>query len=181
MSESVETLQSVQSKLELAKRRQDISIFQQIVEPLAEAIEELAGAIQTVKKEVVTQPDYFDKDFNKNVSSSISKIVGFLGQFKIDIDLSPINSIATEIKKQNEVLIRLLSESKSDEVYRLVVALIGKQTAFLEKSNQINYSTQLQSISDALNKKNNQVERLTITYGKYDDRINEIVPIYKKT
>lgn len=179
----LETLQAVQSKIELAKRKQDISVFQQIVEPLAEAIEELVEAVKS-GKEALKQPDYFDKDFNKNISASINKIVGFLTQFKqdINIDLSPINSIATEIKKQNEAILTLLNKSdngQTDEIYRLVSALIGKQNIFLEKSNQADYSTQLQSISDALNKEDNRVERLTITYGQYDGRIKEVVPVYK--
>lgn len=187
MSE-IETLQAVQSKLELAKRRQDISVIQQIVEPLAEAIEELTETIQAAKSEVSKEvPDYFDKDFNKNISASVTKIAGFLSQFKqdINIDLSPINSIATEIKKQNEAIISLLNKSnsnQSDELYRLITAMVNKNNAFIEKGFQVaDYSKQLQSISDALtNKEDNRVERLTIIYNQNGDRIREVIPVYKK-
>lgn len=190
MSE-IETLQGNISKLELAKRKQDISVFQQIVEPLAEAIEELSEAVQMARKESeiarkgdAIEQNYFDKDFNKNISSSLTKIVGFLTQFKqdINIDLSPINSIAAEIKKQNETILTLLSKAnngQSDEIYRLVSVLISKQSIFLERSQQTDYSTELKKISEAISNKDNRVQELTLIYNESGDRIRRVVPVYK--
>jgi len=47
--EEVAVFQQAQHKLELAKKKQDAALLQQIIEPLAEAIEELNSTLLDIK------------------------------------------------------------------------------------------------------------------------------------
>lgn len=179
-------LKKNQAKLEEAQKVRDIAAFEKIVDPLTESIEELTDILKAVNKDKKNpeKQDYFDKELSKNLVGAIDKVFKLLQGFKqqnISIDLSPINAIAAEIKNQNTAILSLLNKSnnnQSDELCRMVQALIGKQNVFLEKSSQADYSAQLQAISEKLGK-DNRVEKLTVIYNPSGDRIKEVIPTYK--
>lgn len=184
--EEVQLFQEAKSKMELAKRRQDAAILQQIVEPLAEAIEELSDSIKDAKNtEPLPEQNYFDKDLGKNVIEAIDKVFNVISKIKFPeqkaIDFAPLNTIATEIKKGNDNILELLNKpNQSEELYRLITAMVGKQNIFLEKGfEQINYSKELTAITDAINKKENMVSDITFIYGE-GGQIKKAVPNYKK-
>lgn len=156
----LQTLEGLKTELEFKKRKQDISAIQQMIEPLAEAIEELTSVITEVKNSAVpVVPDYFDKELNKNLTGSIEKVAGAFQKFKqtINVDLSPITSIATEIQKQNQSIITLVNNlskgNNSEELYRLITAMVGKNNAFLERAfMQVDYSSQLDKLNENVKK-----------------------------
>jgi hypothetical protein len=132
----------------------------------------------------------YDEGLGKTIKESIAELVTVISKQpdinispKISVDIQPLQSIASEISKQSSTLINLVQKlddnDKDDELYKLILSLVTKQNAFLEREmKQIDYSNQLKSISEGVSKKN-IVEKITITYGD-GNRIKEMIPVYKK-
>lgn len=175
-----------QKKIANKARTEDVAILRQTLEPIQEALGELKETIEesiSLEKKEKPQQEYYDKDFNAKLLTTISKALTLIGNFKIpeqkQIDLTPI---AAEIKKQNESIIALLNKpNQSEELQRLIVAMVGKQTSFLEREfKEVDYSEQLKKISESIsNKTSDRVEKLTVVY-EYGGSIKEVVPVYKK-
>lgn len=187
----LQSLQESHAKMEVAKRKQDSMLLQQIVEPLAEAIEELSETIKEAKieekKEEKPEPDYFDKDLNKNVTTAIDKVFVLLQKFKqpnITVDLSPVvNQLGAELKKGNDSIASLLnkfitSNNSNPELEKLLRVLISNQNNSVVKlEKQIDYSAKLDSVIEAINSRP-LVEKITVEQAQYGKTI--ITPIYKK-
>lgn len=188
MGEELAIIQREQDKIANTERKKNVAILKQVLEPIEEAMSELTDVIKlSIDKE--KEPDkseYFDKDFNAKILKSLDNVFKVISNFKqsdIKIDLSPITSIATEIKKGNDSITDLVKQLNSGnttgELFRMITAMIGKQNAFIEKGfSQIDYSEKLDAITNALSNKDSQIERLKIVYqGEY---LHEVIPIYKK-
>lgn len=189
-----ELLQAAGARIvELKDKKQEMSIVQQSAEVISDGLEELASQVQEALKffkenKSATTPDYFDKDFNKNIVASIDKVFTLLQKFKqseikVDVDLSPINSLAAEIKKSNETIIGLLSQpNQSNEVVRMLGEMIGKQSVIFEGlTRETNYSEKLDSIIEALNKNDGKVMEINMVYDQTGTSIRKVIPIYKNS
>lgn len=138
------------TKIEEAK----LSAMQKLLEPITEAIEELAEVIQEGQKK-----NEKPNDFNKNLLQSIDKVFGVIQNFKqTEIDLSPLTSIAEEIRNQNNTLLSVvegLAESSNKEghekLMKEVMAMVQKTNEFVSTGiKQTDYSTEIKSISSTI-------------------------------
>ena len=114
---------------------------------------------------------YYDETLGGTIKSTIKELVSAFSKIKapevnvspnISMDLSPlqasIDNMTGTTKKLSGLIEKMNNGDKSDELYRLIVAMINKQNIFTEKAvSQIDYSIPLQSISDALNKEKSEV------------------------
>lgn len=172
---------------EEAEKSREMQTFQKTVDDLTESIEEFTGKFQELidlqvaeskKEKPVTE--YFDKD----LKGSIEKAVGLLQKLKqptpeINIDISPL---ANEIKKSNDKIIELLNRpNQSDEVVRMLTAMVGRQNITFEKfADQVDYSSKFDLLIQAMNnnKSNNEkVQELEVQYK--NGAISKVIPIYK--
>lgn len=134
-----------------------------------------------------------NRKFADQIKQSIERVITAVAQqkipeVKVNVDLAPIQSIASDISRQNETLIKLLNKlsmgdsGKSDELHRLIVAMISKQNMFLEREvQQFDYTKQLSAISESLNKtvETEKIEVLNIKRGE-GNLITSVIPVYKK-
>lgn len=104
---------------------------------------------------------------------------------QVKVDLKELQPITTEISRQNDTVIKLLNKltsgdgGKSEELQKLIIAMIGKQNNFLDKVfTQNDYTKQLETISEGVNKKNDRIEKLVAKRGDYN-LLTEVIPIYK--
>lgn len=184
-------LQKLHTKmLEQNKKSKEMEALKKIVEPLTDALSELSITISDFNKvdKNEQKPEYFDKELSKSVTDSIDKVFALLQKFKqpnITVDLSPINALASEIKKGNDSLISLvgkLNNNGSPELERLLKAVANSQTILVEKmQKQTDIAPILQGIREDMNKKGSnqmRIENLTVTHGKYGDMI--VTPNYIK-
>lgn len=187
MSDELAIIQREQEKMEVKKRKADVAILQQVLEPIEEAMMELKDVIQlSIKEAKPEKAEHFDKDFNTKLLKSLDKVFSLISNFKqseVKIDLSPITAIATEIKKGNDTITDLIRQSNSGnttgELFRMITAMVGKQNAFIEKGfSQIDYSAKIDSLIQAVSNKNN-IEEINFIYRE-GGQIIGAKPIYKK-
>lgn len=169
------------TKIEEAK----LSAMQKLLEPITEAIEELADVIQEGQKKT-EKPN----DFNKNLLQSIDKVFGVIQNFKqSEIDLSPLTSIAEEIRNQNNTLLSVvegLAESSNKEghekLMKEVMAMVQKTNEFVSNGiKQTDYSTEIKSISSTIesNKPTEWNFKITRGQGNIIESVTAI-PKFKK-
>lgn len=185
MEDEAVIIENAQKKIELEKRRKDVAILKQVLEPIEEAMSELKDALENSIKIEKKEQVYFDKDFNSSLVTSLDKLLSLIKSFKqpeFKIDLSPITSIASEIKKGNDSIMELLSRpNQSDELYRMISAMVGRQNAFIEKGfTQVDYSAKFDALAEAINKKDDRVMELSIVYDQSGTVLKKVVPMYKK-
>lgn len=121
--------------------------------------------------EVSVKKDYFDKELSTTLKETITEaIIAFskinpptINVAAPEINLQPIQSLAVEIKKQNENIIALLNKpNQSEELQKLITAMASKQIAFLEKEfQQIDNTFELKYIGEGVNKKTSYVGVVT--------------------
>lgn len=149
---------------------------------LAEGIDELT--------ECATKAEYYDKELCNTLKATVTKLVEAMSKSKptvnvsSTVDLSAINSIAESISTQNKSLIGLLdkvgSGNKSDELHRLIVGMIGKQSAFLENAfKQIDYTMQFTQLISAIRETKPTIEKIDIVRNSFGV-LQSINPVYKK-
>lgn len=189
MSEELAIIENARNKIATDNRRKDVAILKQVLEPIEEGMGELSNSINTLmsffEKLGTSNPEYYDKKLGDNVSSAIIKLsttISNLKQSEIKIDLSPIASIAEEIKKGNDSIAKLLNTpNQSDEVIRMLSAYLNKQSIAFEKLTQMDYSSKLDELISAIsNKSNDRIEMITFNYDQSGTSIRQAVPTYKK-
>lgn len=172
---------------EEAEKSREMQTFQKTVDDLTESIEDFTGKFQELidlqvaeSKKEKPIAEYFDKD----LKSSIDKAVGVLQKLKqtapeINIDISPL---ANEIKKSNDKIIELLNRpNQSDEVVRMLSAMVGKQNITFEKfANQVDYSPKFDLLIQAMNNNKSNSEKVQELEVQYKNgAISKVIPIYK--
>lgn len=168
----VRDLKEIKDKLEDAKRRQDVAVLQQVLEPLTEAVEELSSILQVAKKakekEIEVEPFT-----GKNIVESLDKLLVLLQKFKQqNIDLSPIKNIASEINTSNKAILVLLgklnnqsNDSGNERLIKMVLDMVQKQNDFMSKGIKENdYSEHLTAISNALSNKPEDKKPLNLEF-----------------
>jgi hypothetical protein len=151
MDEELAIIQREQEKIENKKLSKSVAILKQTLEPVESKLEDVSESIDTLisffNKVTTSNPEYFDKKFNENISSSIDKLFNLLKNFKqseIKIDLSPISSIATEMKNQNIAILALLNKpNQSVDLYKMIVSMVAKQNATFDKLSEIKNTPQI--------------------------------------
>lgn len=104
----------------------------------------------------------------------------------VSINMEPIRSIAADISVQNQSLVKLLTKlsggdgGKMDQLHKLVVLMIEKQNAFLDRVfEKTDYTGALQSIAAGLKgEPEERVERLVAVRNEFRE-ITELIPEYK--
>lgn len=187
MDEELAIIQRAKDKISIDNRKKDVAILKQVLEPIEEGMGELSGSINSLmsffEKVGTKNPEYYDKSLSANVISAIGKISELIKNFKqseIKIDLSPIASIATEIKKGNDNILELLNKpNQSDEVVRMLTAMIGKQNISFEKwQKEIDYSDKLDALTQAIMSSDNRVQEINFKYNEAGI-IKAAIPTYK--
>ena len=153
-------------------------------------LKKLDAGIEDLLVTTQEKDNYYDKDLCKTLKETTKELVDAFSKIQppkvtvnspVNIDLKPIQSIANDISKgQNDILTllnKLNNGDKSGELYRLITAMIGRQDAIIEKAFQVvNYSPELKSIAEAINKKNSYVGEITQRNGNGFIHTFEIKP-----
>ena len=185
--------QELAQKIALQKDKREAAVIEQIVEPLVDAVEELNDtlrAIKNIKPEGEKQMDGF-KDMGNNLLISIEKVFGLLQKLQPQkLDLSPITSIATEIKSQNTSLLNLVSTLSNESnkagyegLVKEVMAMVQRSNDFISKGlQQVDYSKEFSALTAVIEKNKKptkwefEIER-NDKYGK--NQISKVIAIAK--
>lgn len=159
-----------QKKIANKARTEDVAILKQTLEPVeekldnvSESIENLISFLEGIGKNKEDR-EYFDKELGTIISASVDKLFNVIKNFKqaeIKIDLSPITSIASEIKKGNDNILQCLNRpDQSAEVYKMVSSMIAKQNAMYDKFMSMKEAekTEVQHTVEKEEKKNTEWE-----------------------
>lgn len=189
LTEQAEALAEVREDVLVMNQEITAKVMVALFEKLSEAIDELMEGI--AKKETAKDfGDVLKAALSTTLSETVTQIFSSYkpGDFKptINVDLKPIQQTFADISKQNDAIASLLNKllagdgGKSDELHKLITAMIGRQNVFLEKGmKQFDYTKELKAISDNLNK-NDRIERLDVKRDRADNLITSVIPIYKE-
>lgn len=138
--------------------------------------------------------EYYDKSLAENLKGALKEAVTEFAKIKapqvtvnpnISVDLSQIKSIASVITEQNAALMGLVKKigegDNSQELYRLIVAMVGKNNAFLDKGiKQVNYTEDINKIVGEINVIGQTLStpkswEATITKRDWKDRVEKII------
>lgn len=140
-----------------------------------------------------SKKQYFDKELGKTLSDAIEKSFSKLSEAKpaqvsvkptINLDLNPIQSIASDISRQNKAIIEVLDKLKSGgngsettELYKMCMSMVSKTNSLVERIyNEKDYSVQLSSIAESLVKKTDSEEwEATVTKRQSNGLIEKVV------
>lgn len=138
---------------------------------------------------------YFDKDLGETIKTALSNAVAEFSKQKppevtfsptVNMDLKPVIVIAEGINKLQTTILQLMQkmeatesgEAKYEALLTLTINMIKQTGEFLQKGlQQIDYSSQLKGIQDAIDKKD-RIEKIVFKRGDHD-LLKEAVPIYK--
>jgi len=160
LQDQAEELSELREGVFNVKADMTVTAVGKLLESLDEGIDKLVVA-------AVDKDNYYDKELCNTLKETTKELVTAFSKIQppqvkvtptINVDLNPLRNAFTEISKGQNEIISLLKRKDSDdspELTRLITAMIGKQNAIIEKGNQVvDYSPQLKSIAEAINKKN---------------------------
>lgn len=188
LTEQAEALAEVREDVVVMNQEITAKVMVALFEKLSEAIDELMEGI--AKKETAKD---FGEVLKAALSTTLSETVSQIfksykpGDFKptINVDLRPIQQTFADIASQNSAIEKLLNillvgdGGKADELHRLIAAMVEKQNTFLEKGiKQYDYTKELKSISEGVNKNDRIIERLDVK--RDNNLIISVIPIYKE-
>lgn len=138
---------------------------------------------------IIAEKGEQDKTLGDSIKDSVQKAMISISEQKaptlefkpqIKIDIQPI---ADEIAKQNSRIISLIekigSGGKSEELVKMLTALVNDQREFLKKGfQQFDYSKQLNEIRDGINN-DKRAEKLVVKRGIHN-LIDEVLIKYSK-
>lgn len=133
-----------------------------------------------------SKTEYFDKGLGKQIVDAVEKaITGFTKlppqkapvvnvSPQVNVDLKPLQSIASDITQQNKNLISALEKSSSSDsdMCRLMSSMIQKQNTIIESM------VSLLNKPEEVEKEKPRVEKLTVVKDQYGKMV--ITPEYKK-
>jgi len=168
LQDQAEELSELREGVFNVKADMTVTAVGKLLESLDEGIDKLVVA-------AVDKDNYYDKELCNTLKETTKELVTAFSKIQppqvkvtptINVDLNPLRNAFTEISKgQNEIISLLKRKDDGDEspeLMRLVMAMIGKQNAIIEKGNQvIDYNPGLKSIAEAINKKNSYEGEIT--------------------
>lgn len=142
--------------------------------------------------EIAANQKYYDENIGATIKSDIQTLITTFSQIKtpevkfepkINVDFRPLQNIADKISESNQTIISLLNKfntNPNEELQKLIVAMVGKNNAFLDKTfEKYDYTKQLQSIAEGMNKKNDRVEKIVFNRDR-SNLITDGTVVYKK-
>lgn len=185
-----------QKASELSALREDVLSMQSDI-TMATQTELLKTLNESIDEIVKDNKDkkYFDKDLGETIKAALSNAVAEFAKQKppevtfsptINMDLKPVIVIAEGINKLQTTILQLMQkmeatesgEAKYEALLTLTINMIKQTGEFLQKGlQQVDYSTQLKGIQDAIDKKD-RIERVIFNRGDYN-LLKDAVPIYK--
>lgn len=182
---------------EKAEKEQEEKTFKETVDSLTDSLEEFTDEFKGYKeamtayfKQEKKEPEYFDKEQNTKLLASVNNVLSLLQKFKQHpIDLSPITTIATDIKNQTTALINCISSLPKQNNQSGYEALMRQVLQIVESNSQAVSSLKQQTdLNPVLEKINSSIENNKPTGWEFDSRrtqkIGQILttatPIFKK-
>lgn len=166
-----------------AKTDFSVAAIGALMEKLTDGIDDLAKSRIDSDKELCSTL----KDTITNLATAFSKLKSPTVNVEapnISVDLSPIKLIADNISSQNKSLLGLVDKinngNKSDELYKLVVALVDKQNTFLSTAlKQVDYTDKLTQLISVLGQSKPLIDEIEIIRNN-DGVLKGMKPVYKK-
>lgn len=142
--------------------------------------------------EIATNQKYYDENLKSVIETAIEKVSTTFSQIKtpevkfepkINVDFKLLQPIFDKIYEGQNTIAALLNKFNSnpnEELQKLIVAMVGKNNAFLDKTfEKYDYTKQLQSIAEGMNKKNDRVEKIVFNRDR-SNLITDGTVVYKK-
>lgn len=154
-------------------------------ENLLTEIENLTEAVQLGFTEI-GKTESFDKEFNQNALAAMQKIMDAVLQMKqVNIDMTPISNVMSDISKQNKVMMenlgRLIHSADNTQLIKLVTETAKRSGDLIEvtmkKTNNLN-GEELKLILAST--KSGEIKEITVERDINNGLITRVIPHYKQ-